>query len=91
MLIAEEISIDAIPPAPVHCEAPVQDVVMTVNGAADEKSFAAVVSDVRNLDGGWTLISDDTLDSKRTFVLRARWNVAYDAVADAVFNATARG
>ena len=82
---------DALPPAPVHCEAPAQDILLTVNGSADEKSVAAFVGDVRQLDGGWTLVSDKLLEGKRTFVLRARSNVTYDAVTDATANATARG
>ena len=83
---------DALPPAPVHCEAPAsQDILITVNGNADEKSFAAFIGDVGHLDGGWTLVSDNLVEGKRTFVLRARPNVTYDAVTDATENATARG
>ena len=82
---------DALPPAPVHCEAPAQDILLTVNGDADEKNFAVFVGDVRQLEGGWTLVSDEVVEGKRTFVLRARSNVTYDAVTDATENATARG
>ena len=64
---------------------------MTVNGSADEKSFAAFTSDLRRLDGGWSLVSDSSVEGRRTFVLRARPNVTYDAVTDATENAMARG
>ena len=84
--------VDALPPALVHCEAAApQNVLMTVNGDADEKSFAAFTSDLRLLDGGWSLVSDISVEGRRTFVLRARANVTYDAVTDATENATARG
>ena len=83
---------DALPSAPVHCEAPAsQDILLTVNGNADAKNFAAFVGDVRRLDGDWTLVSDTMIEGKRTFILRARPNVTYDAVTDVTQNATARG
>lgn len=83
---------DALPPAPVHCEAPAsQDVLLTVNGTADAKSFVAFFGDVRRLDGGWTVVSDKVIQGRRTFVLRAHPDVTYDAVTDATENATARG
>ena len=83
---------DALPPAPVHCEAPAsQNVLVKVNGDVDEKDLAAFIGDVRHLDGGWTLVSDDLRKGKRTFVLRARPHVTHDAVSDATANAQARG
>mgnify|MGYP003125692621 FL=1 len=82
---------DALPPPPVNCEAPAQDVLLTVNASADEDEYSAFVGDLQSGYGAWTLVSDNVLDSKRTLIFRARMSVTYKAVMDATFNASARG
>ena len=82
---------DALPPAPIHCEAHAQAVRLTVNGKIAENSYSAFVGDLSHSDGNWTLVSDTALAGERTLVFRARASVTYNAVTDATENAKARG
>jgi len=82
---------DAMPPTPVHCEAPAQDVLLRVSGEVDSRDFDLFTKDVQVLDGSWTLISDNVAGRNRTFVLRAHSNVTYNSVSDASENAKMRG
>jgi hypothetical protein len=82
---------DALPPVPIHCEAPTQAVQMSVNGDIAQNSYSAFVADLSHSDGDWTLVSDTVLAGKRTLVFRAHASVTYDAVTDATENAKLRG
>ncbi len=82
---------DALPPTPIHCEADRNAVQLTVNATPDEPNYTAFMSDLRYYDSRWTVISDKTLEGKRTFVLRAPSNVTHFAVTAAKTNAHYRG
>lgn len=78
-------------PAEIHCEAPTQDVLLTIDGKVDEQDYSAFMNDLRRLNGGWTLVSGKAFKGQRTFVVRAHYNVTYNAIIDATANAASRG
>lgn len=82
---------DALPPAAVYCEATKNEVQLVVTATPDEPNYVAFMSDLKYYDQRWIVVSDNTVDKKRTIVLRAPPSVSSFTVTAARENARHRG
>ena len=82
---------DALPPEPIHCEAPAQHVLLEISGEMLEDEFSAFLGDIQTYPGDWQVAEDNSADGLLSIKLRAS-SCVEDALVKAVsMNAAARG
>lgn len=82
---------DALPPEPIHCEAPAQHVLLKISGEMLEDELSAFLGDIQTYPGDWQVAEDSSVDGLLSITLRASPGVEEVMVKAVSMNAAARG